>query len=62
MEQAIGRPLTRRETVHHIDGDKLNNDVSNLQLMTYREHTLLHWKQKREGRWAEPQQEHNLKG
>jgi hypothetical protein len=32
----------------------LNNHISNLQLMTYREHTLLHWKQKREGQWAQP--------
>lgn len=32
MARAIGRPLHHWETVHHIDGDKLNNDVSNLQL------------------------------
>jgi len=32
MEQSLGRPLEEHETVHHIDGDKLNNDLSNLQL------------------------------
>jgi transposase len=33
MARHLGRPLTRSETVHHIDDkDKLNNDISNLQL------------------------------
>lgn len=28
----LNRPLTSNETVHHIDGNKENNDISNLQL------------------------------
>jgi uncharacterized protein (DUF433 family) len=32
MARSIGRPLTKTETVHHIDGDKLHNDIENLQL------------------------------
>lgn len=32
MARALGRPLTRNETVHHIDGNKTNNALSNLQL------------------------------
>jgi hypothetical protein len=32
MEKALGRLLKRREAVHHIDGDRTNNDVSNLEL------------------------------
>lgn len=32
MARHLGRPLTGRETVHHIDGDTGNNDLSNLQL------------------------------
>lgn len=32
MEQAIGRKLNRGETVHHINGDRLDNRLENLQL------------------------------
>lgn len=33
MEQHLGRYLTKTEHVHHRDGNKKNNDISNLQLM-----------------------------
>lgn len=32
MSRHLSRPLERHETVHHVDGDKLNNEISNLQL------------------------------
>jgi hypothetical protein len=32
VARKLGRPLTKTETVHHIDGNPLNNDPSNLQL------------------------------
>lgn len=32
MAQYLGRPLTDNEQVHHIDGDKTNNKLNNLQL------------------------------
>ena len=32
MARYLGRPLRQDETVHHIDEDKTNNDLSNLQL------------------------------
>lgn len=32
MARSLGRPLEEHETVHHIDGDKQNNGLSNLQL------------------------------
>ena len=33
MEKHIGRKLKRREEVHHVDGDKKNNDIKNLDLL-----------------------------
>lgn len=34
MAVALGRPLNDTEQVHHIDGDRMNNDILNLQLRT----------------------------
>lgn len=32
MARHLGRPLTREETIHHINGDTLDNRLENLQL------------------------------
>lgn len=32
MSKRMGRPLRREESVHHKDGNKLNNELSNLEL------------------------------
>lgn len=42
VEQALGRLLSKDEVVHHIDGNKLNNDLSNLQVLSPSEHARLH--------------------
>ena len=42
METWLGRPLVDGEAVHHIDGDKTNNDIDNLALMTLSGHARLH--------------------
>lgn len=41
MEQHIGRFLKKQEVVHHIDHNKINNDISNLMLFdNNREHMI----------------------
>lgn len=42
MEQHLGRKLEKREQVHHIDENKLNDDIDNLQVMDIREHARHH--------------------
>src|SRR5690554_1665051 len=42
MSQHLGRPLRSDEHVHHKDGNKLNNDISNLEIITLEEHSRLH--------------------
>lgn len=46
MTKKIGRGLSPNECVHHIDGDKLNNSINNLQLMTHSEHAKIHSQEK----------------
>lgn len=43
-EREVGRPLTRLEFVHHRNGDRLDNRLENLELMTIGEHNRLHKK------------------
>ncbi len=45
IEHEIGRSLLKGECVHHKDGNKMNNSLSNLQLMTISDHTSLHAKE-----------------
>ncbi len=42
MELYLGRKLTSKEHVHHINGDKTDNKVENLQVMSNTEHLRLH--------------------
>lgn len=50
MEGRLGRKLHRWEVVHHINGDKKDNRIENLQVMTLAEHGRHHYK-------AHPQKE-----
>lgn len=44
MENYLGRKLNRYEVVHHINGNKNDNRIENLQVMTLQEHSSLHRK------------------
>lgn len=45
-EQKLGRSLKKGEIVHHIDGNKRNNNPSNLMVMTQSEHCALHFRKR----------------
>jgi hypothetical protein len=46
MENYLGRLLRDDEIVHHINGDKKDNDISNLQVMSVLDHVYLHGAEK----------------
>lgn len=42
MEYKLGRKLKATEQVHHIDGNPLNNNINNLELLNQHDHLKLH--------------------
>lgn len=52
VERRIGRRLLPDEIVHHIDGDRANNNIDNLALMTRAAHARLHRREQKLARSA----------
>ena len=50
VERAIGRYLTEKECVHHINHIRDDNRIENLKLMTISEHMSMHTKERYEKR------------
>src|SRR3989344_5447698 len=42
MAEYLGRELRSEEIIHHINGDKLDNRIENLQIVTRSEHINMH--------------------
>jgi len=42
MEKHLGRPITKKEHIHHIDFDRQNNDPKNLYVCSGKEHSNIH--------------------
>lgn len=47
MERYLGRELNPEEVIHHINGNKQDNRIENLELTTNAEHGKLHYKDRK---------------
>ena len=62
MEQHLGRKLGRDEVVHHINGDKRDNRIENLEVMSLSEHGRLHHKGRKQADWVKQNKSKRMTG
>ena len=43
MEQHLGRKLNKKEVIHHINGNKTDNRIDNLKIVTNSQHNKIHF-------------------
>lgn len=48
-ETVLGRKLNKDEAVHHKDGNKFNNELRNLEIMTLSKHARMHGRESLNG-------------